>query len=82
MVGARLLFLPPYSPHLNPIEFAFGRLKTWLQKHANLVFPLYPELVLSAAMPKCCETTGFLGVYAHCGYDNGELRQTAFDPRV
>ena len=25
--GARLLFLPPYSPHLNPIEQVFAKLK-------------------------------------------------------
>jgi hypothetical protein len=78
MAGARLIFLPPYSPQLNPIEFGFGRLKAWLQKNANLVFPLYPELVLKAAMPRCGESSGFLGVYAHCGYENGTLRYAAF----
>ena len=31
-VGARLLFLPPYSPDLNPIEQAFAKLKTLLRK--------------------------------------------------
>ena len=30
--GARLLFLPPYSPDLNPIEQAFAKLKTLLRK--------------------------------------------------
>jgi transposase len=25
--GARLLFLPPYSPDLNPIEKTFGSMK-------------------------------------------------------
>ena len=30
--GARLLFLPPYSPDLNPIEQAFSKLKTLLRK--------------------------------------------------
>jgi len=29
--GARLLYLPPYSPDFNPIELAFGKLKTWLR---------------------------------------------------
>jgi transposase len=27
-VGASLLYLPPYSPDLNPIEQAFAKLKT------------------------------------------------------
>jgi transposase len=30
--GARLLFLPPYSPDLNPIEQAFSKLKHHLRK--------------------------------------------------
>ena len=31
-VGAKLFFLPPYSPDLNPIEQAFSQLKTLLRK--------------------------------------------------
>ncbi len=31
-VGARLIFLPPYSPDLNPIEQVFAKLKTLLRK--------------------------------------------------
>lgn len=30
--GAHLLFLPPYSPDLNPIEMMFAKLKTLLRK--------------------------------------------------
>jgi transposase len=30
--GARLLFLPPYSPDLNPIEQVFAKLKTLIRK--------------------------------------------------
>ena len=33
-VGAKLLFLPPYSPDLNPIEQVFAKLKTLLRKAA------------------------------------------------
>ena len=32
--GARLLFLPPYSPDMNPIELAFSKLKALLRKAA------------------------------------------------
>lgn len=32
--GARLLYLPPYSPDLNPIEQAFAKLKAMLRKAA------------------------------------------------
>jgi transposase len=31
-VGARLLYLPPYSPDLNPIEQVFAKLKALLRK--------------------------------------------------
>jgi transposase len=31
-VGAKLFFLPPYSPDLNPIEQAFAKLKTLFRK--------------------------------------------------
>lgn len=34
--GARLLFLPPYSPDLNPIEHDFANLKKRREYHANL----------------------------------------------
>ena len=33
-VGAKLLFIPPYSPDLNPIELAFSKLKTLLRARA------------------------------------------------
>ncbi len=31
-VGARVLYLPPYSPDLNPIEMVFSKLKALLRK--------------------------------------------------
>jgi transposase len=31
-VGAQLMYLPPYSPDLNPIEMAFAKLKTLLRQ--------------------------------------------------
>lgn len=31
-VGVRVLYLPPYSPDLNPIEQMFGKLKALLYK--------------------------------------------------
>jgi transposase len=84
--GARLIFLPPYSPELNPIEIAFGQLKRYIQKYANLVFPLYPELVLRVAMPNCTrvnstDRTG-LGLFRHCGYDFHGIRNSHFDSLI
>lgn len=37
--GAKLWFLPPYSPDLNPIEQSFAKLKTLLRKAAERTIP-------------------------------------------
>ena len=34
-IGARLLYLPPYSPDFNPIENAFAKLEALLRKAAE-----------------------------------------------
>jgi transposase len=34
-VGAKLRYLPPYSPDLNPIELLFAKLKALLRKAAE-----------------------------------------------
>ena len=36
--GAWFLFLPPYSPDLNPIEMAFAKLKAHLRKAGARTF--------------------------------------------
>jgi transposase len=36
-VGCKILFLPPYSPDLNPIEIAFSSIKSWLKKNRNYI---------------------------------------------
>ena len=79
--GARLICLPPYSPELKLIEVCFGQLKRWIQKNANLVFLLYPELVLDVTMRACTKDTkqGTLGLYGHCGYDDNLLRSNFFE---
>jgi transposase len=38
-VGTKLLYLPPYSPDLNPIEMAFSRLKALLRRAAERTIP-------------------------------------------
>jgi len=34
--GVQLVFLPPYSPDLNPIEESFAELKAWIRKNRDL----------------------------------------------
>ena len=38
--GAWLIFLPPYSPDLNPIEMAFSKLKTLIRKAAARTYDI------------------------------------------
>ena len=34
-IGAQVVFLPPYSPWLNPIEQVFRSVKHWLRRYSN-----------------------------------------------
>lgn len=47
-VGARLLFLPPYSPDFNPIEQAFAKLKHLLRTVAARTVPDLREAIRQA----------------------------------
>ena len=65
--GARLLFLPPYSPDFNPIEKAFSKLKALLRKAAQrTVDGLRDAIVrtLQDIMPTECAN-----FFASAGYD-------------
>ena len=64
--GARLLFLPAYSPDFNPIELAFAKIKTQLRAAATRT----PE-DLQAATAQAIDAVSpadTLGFYAHCGF--------------
>ena len=65
-VGARLRFLPPYSPDFNPIEQAFAKLKAFLRAARPRSFDQVVELVAIAldlySPPEC------LNFVRHCGY--------------
>lgn len=65
-VGARLRFLPPYSPDFNPIEQAFAKLKAFLRAARPRSFDQVLELVATALplfTPQEC-----LNFVRHCGY--------------
>jgi transposase len=47
-VGARLRFLPPYSPDFNPIEMAFAKLKAFLRAARPRTFDHVNALVAAA----------------------------------
>ena len=64
--GVRLIYLPPYSPDLNPIESGWALQKQHVRKHA----PRHPAALRRIARrarfrvtPRHCR-----GWFEHCGY--------------
>ena len=65
--GARLLFLPPYSPDFNPIEQAFAKLKAHLRKAAaRTVDDLWAAI---AEILKTFTQTECENYFVNSGYD-------------
>jgi hypothetical protein len=71
--GAILLYLPPYCPQLNPIEFGFGSLKKWIQRRVNVAFGVDPDACLEVGMRKCVSPQSAMGLYKHAGYELNKL---------
>ena len=65
--GARLFFLPKYSPDLNPIEQLFAKLKHWLRKAARRT----PEAICDAIADilQTITPTECTNYFANAGYD-------------
>ena len=64
--GARLLFLPPYSPDFNPIEHAFSKVKQSLRRAAARTDEALRAATWAAFAT--ITTTDIAGWFAHCGY--------------
>ncbi len=65
--GAFLLYLPPYSPDLNPIELAFSKLKALLRKAAaRSIEDLWAAIadLLDEFSPRECQN-----FFNHAGYE-------------
>lgn len=65
-VGARVLFLPPYSPDLNPIEHCWSKLKALLKRMAART-----RTELDVAIAESMElitTSDINGWFRNCGY--------------
>jgi transposase len=64
--GAPILYLPPYSPDLNPIEQLFAKLKALLRKAAaRAKDDLWTTI---GRLLDTCPTTECLNYLTHCGY--------------
>jgi transposase len=64
--GARLQFLPPYSPDFNPIELAFAKLKAFFRAARPRNFDQVVELLASAL--ELCSPVECRNFIRHCGY--------------
>ncbi len=66
--GARLIYLPPYSPDFNPIEKAFAQIKAFLKKEAART-----KEALDAAIAKAIDIVtpkNAINYFAACGYQS------------
>ena len=67
--GARLLYLPPYSPDLNPIEMMFAKLKALLRKaKERTIDALWDRIGTVLSEFTCQECANYL---RHDGYGAG-----------
>ena len=64
--GCELLFLPPYSPDLNPIEEAFSKVKGLLRRARARSREALIEMMGRAL--DTVATKGTRGFFKHCGY--------------
>jgi len=66
-VGARLMFLPPYSPDFNPIEKAFARLKAMLRRTGKRTVSGLWSLI--GSLLDLFQPQGCANYFSSCGYD-------------
>ena len=64
--GARLIYLPPYSPDLNPIEQMWGKVKNCLRKESARTLDKFAISTKVAFMS--IQSTDLANWYGHCGY--------------
>lgn len=64
--GARILFLPPYHPELNPIENAWSKLKSGLRAMEARTTKALNKALLKSIQE--ISTQDALGWFQHCGY--------------
>ncbi len=65
--GCELLYLPPYSPDLNPIEEAFSKVKRILRKAESRTREALVEAI-GAAISTVTARDDARGFFEHCGY--------------
>ncbi len=64
-VGAEVVFLPPYSPDLSPIELCWSKLKQFLRSKATRTYEAL-NLAMTEAVNSITEDDA-IGWFNHCG---------------
>ena len=64
--GARLMYLPPYSPDLSPIEQCWSKVKTYLRSRAARSYEALDEAITEALSKITVENAQ--AWFKHCGY--------------
>jgi transposase len=64
--GAELVFLPPYSPDLNPIEMVWSKVKSVLRRLAARTFEALEEAIVFAL--RAISPTDAVNCIRHAGY--------------
>ena len=69
-VGAHVIFLPPYSPDLMPIEQCFNKVKLFLQEHDTVIQSVSdPMMIITAAFASITsDSEDCIAWSADCGY--------------
>lgn len=64
--GARLVYLPPYSPDFNPIEQIWAKVKQWLRSAKARTVEALEQAIADALKAITAKDTA--GCFAGCGY--------------
>jgi transposase len=64
--GARLIYLPPYSPDFNPIEQAWSKIKQWLRSAKARSVEALDSAIAEALAAITAENA--LAWFSHCGH--------------
>jgi transposase len=71
--GCKLLYLPPYSPDLNPIEEAFAKVKALLRRAGTRTREALVEAIGQAL--EAVTSRDARGFFEHCGYRVNHYKQ-------
>lgn len=65
-IGAKVIYLPPYSPELNPIEEMWSKIKNILRKSSARTITKFKKVIKKAFLS--ITTSNISGWFRHAGY--------------